>query len=80
MPCGRHLQANLGQCRNGDDEPHGISFADIITAHKVLKECTELFLELVTIYSRYLQPNVGQCRNGDDEPQGISFAVIIKAH
>ena len=28
---GRHLQANVGQCRNGYDEPQRISFAVIIT-------------------------------------------------
>ena len=27
---GRHLQANVGHCRNGDDEPQRISFAVIM--------------------------------------------------
>ncbi len=34
---GRHLQANVGQCRNGDNEPQRISFAVIIFVG-VLKE------------------------------------------
>ena len=34
---GRHLRANVGQCRNGDDEPQRISFVAIITIAQGLK-------------------------------------------
>ena len=37
---GRHLQANVGQCRNGDDEPQTISFAVIITITQGLTKGT----------------------------------------
>ena len=43
---GRHLQANVGQCRNGDSEPQAISYAVIITAHIFLKViCVDVLKE-----------------------------------
>ncbi len=38
----RHLQANVGQCRNGDDEYKGLILQSLSQSHKVWQgECTQ---------------------------------------